>query len=83
MQTKLTLRLDENLIQAAKTYAREADKSLSQIVADYFALLTAQSQTDEIIMASLPPITRSLVGSVTVERAVDDDRYIYLMEKHK
>jgi len=83
MQSKLTLRLDDNLIRAAKSYAREADKSLSQIVADYFVLLTAPSRDDEVDMTSLPPITRSLVGSVTVEREVDDDRYIYLMEKHK
>lgn len=83
MQSKLTLRLDDNLIRAAKSYAREADKSLSQIVADYFALLTAPSREDEGEMASLPPITRSLVGSVTVEREVDDDRYIHLMEKHR
>lgn len=83
MQSKLTLRLDDNLIRAAKSYAKEADKSLSQIVADYFALLTAQSRYDEVDMTSLPPITRSLIGSVQIEREVEDDRYAYLMEKHK
>ena len=35
MQTKLTLRLDEELIKFAKVYAKERGKSLSQIVADY------------------------------------------------
>ena len=37
--TKLTLRLDTQLIERAKTYASEQDRSLSQLVADYFAHL--------------------------------------------
>lgn len=83
MQSKLTLRLDENLIRAAKAYAQEANKSLSQIVADYFSILAAKSDESELNRNSLPPITRSLVGSVQIENIVDDDRYTYLMEKHK
>lgn len=83
MQSKLTLRLDENLIRAAKAYAQEANKSLSQIVADYFSILAAKSDGSELNRDSLPPITRSLVGSVQIENVVDDDRYTYLMEKHK
>ena len=37
--TKLTLRLDAQLILRAKAYASEQDRSLSQLVADYFAHL--------------------------------------------
>ena len=36
MNTKLTLRLDENLIKSAKNYASSSGKSVSQLVADYF-----------------------------------------------
>ena len=43
MQTKLTLRLEDSLIQQAKDYAKQHDKSLSQVVADYFQMLTQQS----------------------------------------
>jgi len=39
--TKLTLRLDAALIDRAKGYAHEQDRSLSQLVADYFSRLTA------------------------------------------
>ncbi|MGH8605739.1 MAG: DUF6364 family protein [Gammaproteobacteria bacterium] len=35
-QTKLTLRLDKELIEAAKRYAEISGNSLSQLVADYF-----------------------------------------------
>lgn len=41
--TKLTLRLDEGLIDRAKSYALAQDRSLSQLVADYFAHLTVKS----------------------------------------
>jgi hypothetical protein len=36
MQTKLTLRLEEDLIERAKNYAKQSGKSVSQLVADYF-----------------------------------------------
>ena len=36
MQTKLTLRLEDQLIEQAKSYAAHAGKSVSQIVSDYF-----------------------------------------------
>jgi hypothetical protein len=39
--TKLTLRLDASLIGQAKQYAHGHNRSLSQIVADYFARLVA------------------------------------------
>ncbi|HRJ42457.1 MAG: hypothetical protein KJZ86_04895 [Caldilineaceae bacterium] len=83
MQSKLTLRLDESLIQVAKAYARDADKSLSQIVADYFTLLAAKKEETASDFDLLPPITQSLFGSVQIEKAVNDDRYTYLMEKHQ
>jgi predicted HicB family RNase H-like nuclease len=34
MQTKLTLRLEDQLIEQAKSYAAQAGKSVSQIVAE-------------------------------------------------
>jgi len=39
MKTKLTLRIDEKLINRAKMYARKSGKSVSQLVSDFFALL--------------------------------------------
>jgi hypothetical protein len=41
MQTKLTLRLDQRAIEAAKRYAHARDTSVSQLVTDYFAQLDA------------------------------------------
>lgn len=80
MQTKLTLRLEEALIKRAKTRARKLGKSLSQIVADYFALLNEDGGK---VPPELPPLTRSLKGSLR-ESDVDHGDYLrYLEEKHR
>ncbi len=62
MQTKLTLRLDDELIRRAKQYAQRTGRSVSQIVADYFALLDKKfSDGDD----ALTPIVSSMRGSLT------------------
>lgn len=71
--TKLTLRLDSGLIESAKAFAHEHQRSLSQLVADYFARLAAQpmsvaSTKDKALTQPdssrpLSPITASLRGS--------------------
>ena len=63
MNTKLTLRLDEGLIANAKTYAAQEGRSVSDLVAAYFAALgktapgltgptaARQSKTDQLVGA--------------------------------
>ena len=77
MQTKLTLRLEESLIQQAKNYAREHDKSLSQVVADYFQILTQQSKKTET-----SPITKSLIGVIDAGNIDEEDYKKHLEEKY-
>jgi len=59
MDTKLTLRLDEELIVRAKTEARKRGSSLSRMVADYFRGITARRK-----VGALPPVTSKLLGSL-------------------
>ena len=59
MQTKLTLRLEENLIARAKIFAKRKGKSVSQLVADYFALLGSDG---DVTGPEMGPVTRSLRG---------------------
>lgn len=87
MHTKLTLRLDEELIEHAKSYARESGKSLSRIVADYFALLTwpEHGQTSAPQDAEMPPLVLSLRGSLKGldrEEATVEDHRRHLEEKY-
>lgn len=73
MHTKLTLRLDEQLIENAKVFAQQSGKSLSQIVADYFVQLgKSESNTQP-----LPPITASLKGSLHTINHQDNDKHDY------
>lgn len=79
MQTKLTLRLEDQLIEQAKSYAAQAGKSVSQIVAEYFKLLTSQK-----IKTSSPstPITQSLRGLLRESKLDEKDYKKYLEGKH-
>lgn len=79
MQTKLTLRLEDHLIEQAKSYAAEAGKSVSQIVADYFRLLTDKKTNSS---SSLPPITQSLRGLLRESRLDEKDYRKHLEEKY-
>jgi hypothetical protein len=84
MQSKLTLRLEEQLIHRAKDYARHSGRSVSQLVADYFALLESPSATESTSEEDrLPPLTLSLYG-VLADTGVDEADYgRYLEEKHR
>ncbi len=93
MQTKLTLRLDADLIKSAKAHAKERGKSLSQIVADYFYGLNALKRSkhngtpSRINDDELYPITNSLIGAWKVENVEKEYDYRkeyrhYLEEKY-
>ena len=77
MQTTLTLRLENALIQQAKKYAKQHDKSLSQVVSDYFQALTRNDKT-----AKTPPITRSLIGVLESSNLEEGNYKKHLAEKH-
>ncbi len=66
MQTKLTLRMEDTLIRAAKQRARDQGVSLSRLVAEFFAQLAAAD--DE---GAVTPWTESLVGAARPPAAVD------------
>ncbi len=80
MQTKLTLRLDESLIRRAKAYAQRSGKSVSGIVADFFAQLDDRPEQGP---ETLPPAVRSLVGALGKKSVEESDYRRYLDEKHR
>lgn len=80
MQTKLTLRMEDKLINMAKSVAEKKGKSLSKMVADYFNVLTNKEIADEII--ELPPNVKSLYGAL-VDSDIDESDYKkYLEDKY-
>ncbi len=62
MDTKLTLKLDQSIIEKAKKYAISRKKSLSRIVEDYFKGLGFQDNNDEI---EINPIVKELSGIIS------------------
>jgi len=62
MKTKLTLRMEKELIERAKAYARRSGRSVSQTVADYFALLDTELNDQE---GADTPIVSSIRGSLS------------------
>ena len=69
MNTKLTLRLDEELIARAKRHSADTGRSVSQLVADFFSLIEAQEPGVEIT-----PRVRALRG-VLAGSGLDEDDY--------
>ena len=80
MQTKLTLRVEDRLIRRAKAHARQAGKSVSQVVADYFAVMDQPAAEEK---APLPPLTRALYGALASSRADEADYRAHLEKKYR
>lgn len=62
MSTKLTLTVDQNVIESAKQYARKNRRSLSNIIEEYLKSLT--ENTKERKKPNLSKIVKELKGSV-------------------
>ncbi|MDO5104055.1 MAG: DUF6364 family protein [Lautropia sp.] len=80
MQTKLTLRMDAELIALAKAQAKRNGKSLSEFVADYFAQFVSPPAAQP-----LPPIVSSMVGILKTDQTAMPDEAVYrqyLQEKY-
>ena len=78
MNTKLTLRLDDELIGRAKDEAEMRGKSVSQMVAEFFASLAAKPSK----MPRNPPITASLLGALRGKNITSNDYKRHLREKY-
>ena len=76
--TKLTLRMDRELVRRAKAYARKSGKSVSAIVADFFELLDDRESRHP----RLTPAVRSLLGVLGTKRDEGDYRR-HLERKHR
>lgn len=71
MITKLTLRMDDKLIESAKEYSAQTGKSVSRIVADLFEIIKNEKLKKG---ESLTPTVRSLKG-VFKGRQIDEQDY--------
>ena len=77
MKTKLTLRMDDGLVDEAKTQAARRGKSVSQMFGEFVASLGASKRGRE-----LPPVTNSLLGIMKGRRVSETDYKRHLREKY-
>ena len=72
MNTKLTLKLNNEVIQRAKAYAGSQHRSLSAIVEDYLTMLTAQTNTEkDVDEVEISPFVASMATGLRVPADVD------------
>lgn len=79
MQSKLTLRLDDDLINKAKLYSARSGKSVSRMVADFFTAIGDEKET----ASSLTPTVKALLGALAGKGLTEEDYREYLEAKHK
>ncbi len=79
MATKLTLRMDDHLIKAAKEYAAGTGKSLSRIVSDFFEVIQNEKLDNK---PDLSPTVKSLRGVLKGHSVSEMDYKIYIEEKY-
>lgn len=82
MDTKLTLILNDNVIQRAKVYSRRNKISLSKMIESYLDNITKQKETEKI--SSITPLVESLSGVINISNELDYKKEYgnYLAEKY-
>lgn len=69
MSTKLTLTIEQSVIEKAKKYANDKGRSLSSIIENYLKIITKDEESVNEI--KLTPIVRSLKGSFKAPKNLD------------
>jgi dsDNA-specific endonuclease/ATPase MutS2 len=81
MDTKLTLKLDQHIIEKAKDYAKEHSTSLSKLIENYLQKITAERGASK----KITPLVKSLSGIIDLPKEYDHkkDYADYLTDKYK
>ena len=69
MNTKLTLTIEQEIIKRAKDYAKEKNRSLSDIIENYLKVLTKEEKQQKD--KKLNPVVSSLKGSFKMPKNMD------------
>lgn len=82
MDTKLTLKLSQDVIEKAKVYAKSKKTSLSNLIENYLQNITDNSTKNE---DEITPIVKSLSGIIKLPKNYDakKDYADFLTKKYK
>ena len=80
MDTKLTIKLDNNVISRAKKYAKQTRTSLSKMIESYLDSVTKPYAND----IKITPLVKSLSGVISLPEDYDHkkDYTDYLIQKY-
>lgn len=83
METKLTLRLNDGVIERAKIYATKQKISLSKMIESYLDSLTREIEHKD--KSPITPLVKSLSGVIDLPSDFDYKKEYgdYLIEKYK
>lgn len=81
MTTKLTLTIDDSVIDSAKEYAREKGESLSAIVENYLKSITTREEPNLVISDKV----RKMMGVISLPDDFDYKKELEnaIVQKHK
>jgi hypothetical protein len=68
MYTKLTLNIDQEIVESAKTYAKTTNRSVSKLVEEY---LSSISMKNTISNRPLEPITKEIAGIIKTKKNIN------------
>lgn len=81
MDTKLTLKLEQSVIEKAKGYAKRQRTSLSRLIENYLLNITGEEPAEE----KITPLVKSLSGIIELPENYNpnSDYTDYLANKYK
>ena len=81
MDTKLTLKLEQNIIEKAKDYAKSHRTSLSKIIENYLQKITNDNEEKD----KITPLVKSLSGIIDLPKDFDLKKEYsdFLVNKYK
>jgi len=80
MDSKLTLKLKNSIIEQAKLYAKKQNISLSRLIENYLKTVTVKDKNEAV---KISPLVKSLTGVIELEGTDYKEKYSdYLSEKY-
>lgn len=78
MATKLTLTVEKEVIERAKSYAKETGRSLSELIENYLEKITAD-HTEQKVSSKL----KKLIGAVKLPKNFDEKKELQAYYEQK
>ncbi len=78
MDTKLTLKLDNSIIELAKSYAKDNNISLSKLIESYLQAVTIKKKKK----IDISPLVESLTGVIETKGNLREEYTDFLSEKY-